>query len=281
MSQEPTPPATQPTTSAVATRQQGGLRGLIEGETFAGQIAKSLPKHMTPDRFVRVAVTAMNKTPKLRECDPSSFCLALLTLSQLGLEPDGRNAHLIPFDNRKKGIVECQLIIDYKGLVELVMRSGLVSNIHADAICENDVFEYDCGEIKAHKIDFRKPRGAAYAFYARATFKDGSVKSEVMTVDDVRAIQARSRAGQSGPWVTDFSEMAKKTVFRRLSKWLPISSEFKDALEKDGDQLEEKRMENAVKIGFASVQTVQQVQPVQAQDDVPMEPVSDNDGGGE
>lgn len=281
MSQEPTPPATQPTTAAVATRQQGGLRGLIEGETFAGQIAKSLPKHLTPERFVRVAVTAMNKIPKLRECDPSSFCLALLTLSQLGLEPDGRNAHLIPFDNRKKGIVECQLIIDYKGLVELIMRSGLVSNIHADAICENDVFEYDCGEIKAHKIDFRKPRGAAYAFYARATFKDGSVKSEVMTLDEVKSIQARSRAGQSGPWITDFTEMAKKTVFRRLSKWLPISSEFRDALEKDGDQLEEKRMENAVKIGFASVQTVQQVQPVQAQDDVPMEPVSDNDGGGE
>lgn len=277
------PPAPQPTSTAVAERKPAGLRGLIEGEAFVGQISKSLPRHLTPERFVRVAVTAMNKTPKLRDCDPSSFCLALLTLSQLGLEPDGRNAHLIPFENRKKGIVECQLIIDYKGLVELVMRSGLVSNIHADAICENDVFEYDCGEIKAHKIDFRKPRGAAYAFYARATFKDGSVKSEVMTLDEVKAIQARSRAGQSGPWVTDFSEMAKKTVFRRLSKWLPISSEFKDALEKDGDQLEEKRVENAVKIGFASVQTVPTPAALPVESDMPQEqePMSDNDGGGQ
>jgi recombinational DNA repair protein RecT len=72
--------------------------------------------------------------------------------------------------------------------------------------------------------------------------------------------------------VSDFAEMGKKTVFRRLSKWLPLSSEFRDALEKDADQLEDQRVQNAVKVQFASVQTVQEALPEP-------EPVCDNDGG--
>lgn len=260
------------TAVAEAPKKALTIRDNLESPAFLDQVKKALPKHLTPERFIRVAVTAMNRTPKLRDCDQGSFFNALLSLSQLGLEPDGRNAHLIPFENRKRGIVECQLIIDYKGLVELVMRSGLVSYVHADSVCENDVFEYDRGQLKEHKVDFRKPRGAAYAFYAICRFKDGSEKCDVMTLDDVKAIQARSRAGQSGPWVSDFTEMAKKTVFRRLSKWLPLSSEFRDALDKDGDVLEEKRVENAVQVKFASVQTLPE--PV-----VEAEPTCDNDGG--
>ena len=274
------------TTTAVAEAPKRALtiRDNLESAAFLDQVRKALPKHLTPERFIRVAVTAMNRTQKLRDCDQGSFFNALLTLSQLGLEPDGRNAHLIPFENRKRGIVECQLIVDYKGLVDLAMRSGQVSYIHADSVCENDVFEYDKGQLKQHKIDFRQPRGAAYAFYALCRFKDGSEKVEVMTMDEVKAIQARSRAGQSGPWISDFTEMGKKTVFRRLSKWLPLSSEFREALEKDGDQLEEKRVENAVKVSFASVKTTHEghvwSDNAQAVSETEMtEPTCDNDGG--
>jgi recombination protein RecT len=178
------------------------------------------------------------RTPKLAECDQTSFFNALLTLSQLGLEPDGRRAHLIPFNNRKRGCVECQLIVDYKGLSELAMRSGMVSRLHSDVVCENDEFEYDCGELKRHRIDFRKPRGKPYAVYALVEYKDGAQKAEVMTLEDVAAIRARSRAGNDGPWVTDYNEMAKKTVFRRLSKWLPLSAEFRDAVDADEDVIE-------------------------------------------
>ena len=105
-------------------------------------------------------------------------------------------------------------------------------------VCENDVFDYDRGEITAHKIDFRKPRGEVFAVYATCAFKDGTKKSDVMSIADVRAIQKRSRAGQSGPWITDFNEMAKKTVFRRLSKWLPLSAEIRDATEADDDVID-------------------------------------------
>lgn len=211
------------------------IRHLLESDSFKEQVGRALPKHLTPDRFIRVAVTATLKTPTLAQCDQGSFFNSLLSLSQLGLEPDGRRAHLIPFKNNKLGITECQLIIDYKGLVELAMRSGSVANIHADVVCENDKFTYDCGEIKEHRIDFRKPRGEVYAAYAFCKFKDGTVKAEVMSLEEINAIKARSKAGSYGPWITDWNEMAKKTVFRRLSKWLPLSPEYRDILDHDAD----------------------------------------------
>jgi recombination protein RecT len=226
------------------------IRDLITSDRFRYAVGAALPTHLKPDRFVRVALTALTRTPKLSECDQASFFQCLLTLSQLGLEPDGRNAHLIPFENRKRGVVECQLIIDYKGLVDLAMRSGKLASIHADKVCANDVFEYDRGEITKHQIDFRKPRGEAYAYYAIARFTDPTSvpKCEVMAKEDVDKIRQRSRAKEYGPWVTDYDEMAKKTVFRRLSKWLQLSPEYRDALEIDADKLEEHRFESAMPV---------------------------------
>lgn len=221
--------------AAPAQKRQLTIRDQIESPKFREEIAKALPKHLTPDRFIRVAVSALARTPKLRECEPVSLFGAMLTLSQMGIEPDGRRAHLIPFENRKRGVVECQLIIDYKGLAEMAMRSGVVSYLHSDVVCDADIFEENMGEIVAHKIDRRKPRGEVYAVYAICKFKDGTAKAEVMSSEEVEAIRKRSKAGQSGPWITDWNEMAKKTVFRRLSKWLPLSPEFRDAVEADDD----------------------------------------------
>lgn len=224
--------------SVPATKAQAPktIRALLETEDFKNQVAKALPRHLTPDRFIRTAVTAMTKTPLLAQCTQASFFNALLTLSQLGLEPDGRRAHLIPFKNNAKGTVECQLIVDYKGLVELVMNTGQVSRIHADVVCEQDIFEYDRGSIAKHQINFKQPRGEAYAAYALIQFKDGTDKCEVMTKEEVEAVRKRSRAGSSGPWVTDWNEMAKKTVFRRASKWVKLSPEQRDIIESDDDQ---------------------------------------------
>ena len=213
------------------------VKGWIETPAFRDQVARALPKHLTPDRFLRVALTALLKTPKLATCTPESVTQCLLSCSQMGLEPDGRRAHLIPYGNA------CTLIIDYKGIVELAMRSGLVANLHADTVCENDAFDYDRGELKLHKIDFRKPRGEVYAVYALARLKDGSEKCEVMTKDEVESIRKRSRAGTSGPWVTDWNEMAKKTVFKRLAKWITLSPEIRDQLaEEDAFEFPEEQI---------------------------------------
>lgn len=235
------------TENAVA-KNKPTIKALLQDKSFLDAVAQSLPSHMKPDRFARIATTTLTRTPLLAECDQASFFQCLLTLSQYGLEPDGRRAHLIPFRNNKRGVVECQLIIDWKGLAELIMRSGLVSNIHADMVCENDQFEYDKGEIKQHKIDWKKPRGKPYAVYCLCRMKDGTEKADVMTLDEVNVVRARSRAGNSGPWVTDFNEMAKKTVFRRLSKWLPLSAELRSATEADDDQYEHSSVESTAQV---------------------------------
>lgn len=207
------------------------LRQLISGDQMKAQFALALPAHLTAERFARVALTCLTRTPKLMDCTQESVMRCLLDLSALGIEPDGRRAHLIPYGNN------CTLIIDWKGLAELVLRSGLIAKLHADIVCENDVFEYNLGEIKEHKIDFTKDRGQMYAAYAMATTKEGQNFVAVMTKTEIEAIRKRSRSGNSGPWQTDYAEMAKKTAFRRLAKWLPLSAEFRDAMEKDGDVL--------------------------------------------
>jgi recombination protein RecT len=214
----------KPTTPAIPR----SVKSWLTSDYFRQQVALTLPKHLTPDRFTRVALTALTRVPKLAECTPESVMKCMMTCSELGIEPDGRRAHLIPFKN------ECTLILDYKGLVELAKRSGDVSSIYAQIVCENDEFTYDTGQVH-HTIDFRKERGPMYAAYSIITFKDGGKHSEVMTRREIDGIRSRSKAANNGPWVTDYNEMAKKTVFRRASKWITLSPEIQDALDADAD----------------------------------------------
>jgi recombination protein RecT len=209
--------------------QPQSLKSILNSDAMRQQFAAALPKHLTADRFVRVGLTALTRTPKLMDCTQESFFRCLLDLSAMGIEPDNRRAYLIPYGK------ECTLVVGYQGLSELAMRSGAVASIHADKVCENDVFIVDRGEIKAHSIDYKKDRGPAFAYYALVKFKDGAEKAEVMTREEVEAIRKRSRSGNNGPWVTDFDEMAKKTVFRRCSKWIPLSPEIRETLEKSDE----------------------------------------------
>lgn len=244
---------TASTTAAVSNKKS--VKDWLESPAFKTQVARVLPKHITPDRFLRVALTAALKTPKLLQCTTESLTQCLLQCSQFGLEPDGRRAHLIPFEDRKKQITICTLIIDYKGLVELAIRSGLVSHIHADVIREGDVFEYSVGEITKHvpwflRRDDQKPSemGEDIGVYAYARMKDGSSAVAILSNAEVYSIRDNSqgwRAFKSGfaktspwdpsNWVSE-QEMKKKTALRRLTKVLPLSPEFRDAVEADDEE---------------------------------------------
>lgn len=215
------------------------LKAILNSENMKLQIAACLPKHMTAERMARVVTTAMLRTPKLADCDQASFFKAILDLSAWGLEPDGRRAHLIPFRNNKLGIMECQLILDYKGLVELARRSGEVATIHADVICKNDDFSYAFGSDQhlRHRPNL-EDRGPILGSYAHVRLKDGTEQFEVLSKSEIDGIRGRSRSKDNGPWVTDYNEMAKKSSFRRLSKWLPISAEMADAFERDNEDFE-------------------------------------------
>lgn len=234
------------------------LKQTLSSAAMREQFARALPKHLSPERFTRIAITALTRTPKLAECTQESLMRCLLDLSAFGLEPDGRRAHLIPYGR------ECTLIIDWKGLAELAMRSGIIAKLHADIVCENDTFVYNMGEVTTHEVDWKKPRGEMYAAYARAMTKTGESFFAVMSKEEIDAVRKRSRAGNGGPWVSDYNEMAKKTAFRRLAKWLPLSAEFRDAQERE-DEISERDvtppLATASKL-FASVPAIAEAAPV-------------------
>ncbi len=200
-------------------------------EKSKAQMALALPKHLSVDRMTRVAMTSIQKTPKLLECTPQSLIAAIIQCAQLGLEPDGvtGESYLVPYKTT------CQLIPGYKGLIKLARQSGQLSTISARAVYEHDKFDYAYGlneKLEHTPTQSDDPGKLAYV-YAVAKLKDGGTQFEVMAVREINAIRSRSRAADSGPWVTDFVEMAKKTVLRRLCKMLPASVELSRAVALD------------------------------------------------
>ena len=209
-------------------------------QAMEGQFAKALPKVITPDRFTRIALTALSSNPKLMECDRNSFLGALMNAAQLGLEPNTPlgQAYLIPFKNTRRGITECQFQSGYKGLLALAYRSGEVSTVQAQVVYEHDKFEYELGlEPKLVHIPADGDRGAAVRVYAVFKLKNGGYSFEVMSMEDVkRHAQKYSQAYKTGysPWQSNFEEMAKKTVLKKVLKYAPVRSDFiVDAVQKD------------------------------------------------
>jgi recombination protein RecT len=241
-----------------------GIRDLVKGDEFKAAIAAVLPDAIKPARFVRVTLNAMMRNPDLIDCTKESFFRCCLDLSSYGLEPDGRMAHLIPFKNSKlcmcghpmdlhKGqectkcncrarrtAFECTLIIDYKGLAALVRRSGDVSIIHADVVYNNDEwsFAYGTDGHLKHKPNLKDRGAERIAYYSYARLKDKSEDFMVMSPAEVERIHLRSKSPSQGPWVTDYDQMGIKTAFRRHSKWLPLSPEVRDAIERDDEAVD-------------------------------------------
>lgn len=213
-------------------------------DQMKGEISRCLPKHLTPERMTRIAVTELRKTPKLQECDPMSFIAAIMQASQLGLEPGILGScYLIPFYNNKSGKYECTFMPGYRGFIDLARRSGQIVSLVARAVYENDEFEYEFGikENIIHKPSMTN-KGPLVAVYAVALLKDGGHQFDVMSKEEVNAIRNTSKSKDNGPWVTHYEEMAKKTVLRRLFKWLPCSVEMQKAVSLD--ELQEAGVQN-------------------------------------
>ena len=157
--------------------------------------------------------------------------------AQLGLEPGTLGqCYLIPFENKKAGTVECQFQIGYKGLIELLRRSGQLSDIYSYTVYENDEFyiEYGLSRTLVHKPNFTD-RGEIKGFYAVAILKDGAKAFEYMTKDEITKHEEKYRKGsyKNDVWNKNFEEMAQKTVVKKLLKWLPVSVEFLEMAAKD------------------------------------------------
>lgn len=218
-------------TTAVATQAPKTFKDLILSDGYKRQIEQALPRGFTAERLTRVVLTAMNKTPKLLDCSKESLWEAVLHCASLGLFPDalGR-AYLVPYGK------VCQLIIGYKGLIDLAYRSDRIGMIQIKAVYEGDKFYYDFGLCpRLEHVPCSTP-GALTHVYSVVHIKGAGMPSfDVMRRDEVEKVRSRSRAANNGPWVTDYDAMAMKTVFRRHAKVLPMSAELAQAMEVDGD----------------------------------------------
>jgi recombination protein RecT len=229
------------------------IRDFLQSQDFQKQAMLALPKGANYVRFARSALTATFTNPKLLDCTQSSFLNCLMRLAQANLEPDGRRAHLIPRKN-KDGTIHCTLQIDYKGIAEQARRYGDVTYIHCDVVCDNDEFDYRFGT--GAKLEHKPAvggRGGVWCAYAFVRQKDGTEEFDVMSTEEIETVRRRSPAADDGPWITDWREMAKKTVFRRLSKILTLSPELVELLEHDEEPLTERERFNAAKPVAASV----------------------------
>ena len=198
--------------------------------SYMGKFSKALPSTITPERFVRIATTAIAGNKELASCTPASLIGALLQSASVGLEvnsPLGQ-AYLIPY----KG--QAQFQISYKGIIELAHRSGQLKSIEAHVVHENDQFEYELGlEPKLKHIPSMKDRGPVTWVYAIYHLVSGGYGFEVMSVEDINAHRKKYSKARTSPWDTAWEEMAKKTVVKKALKYAPMSSEYAKATASD------------------------------------------------
>lgn len=237
MSQVPSPNGGK---QIVQSRAEG-VKQLLE--KMKPNIASVLPKHLTPERLIKVVLTAAIRTPLLYECTKESLMQSVMLAAQLGLDCGGAlgSAYLIPFKRNKKNSdgswsshYECQLIIGYRGMIDLARRSGQIVSIAARPVCKGDVFEMEYGltERLVHRPNQETTPTTENLIgcYVVAHFVGGGHHVEWMNKAQIDAIRKRSKAADDGPWVTDPIEMAKKTVVRRAFKYLPMSIELQQSL---------------------------------------------------
>lgn len=225
--------------SVAADAGIGNVKAFFESQKST--LAAVLPKHVGADRMLKIALGALRTTPKLMQARTDTLLGAIIQCAQLGLEPNTPlgHAYLIPFENRTKGTTEVQIVFGYKGLIDLARRSGQIVSIAAHEVREHDHFEYEYGldEKLVHRPAIGE-RGEVIAFYAVAKLVGGGYAFEVMSKADVIAIRDASQGWQQAvrykkedksPWGAHFVEMGRKTVLRRLFKFLPVSIELATA----------------------------------------------------
>lgn len=205
------------------------------------EIARALPKHLDADRIARLALTLVRKDRNLANCSPESFAGSLLTAAALGLEPGvNGEAYLVPY----KG--ECTLIVGYQGYAKLFYQSPLAKHIDAQAVHENDEFDYAYGlePYLVHK-PAKGNRGDVTHYYAAATLNTGASAFVVLTKDEVKALRG-GKVGTSGQIKDPQHWMERKTALRQLVKLLPKSAALDAASradERTGTELHVERVE--------------------------------------
>lgn len=214
---------------------------------MSSQFKMVLPEHIKVEKFIRVTQTAVQLNKSLLECDRNSLFAACIKASEDGLLPNGKEAALVPF----KGQVQYMPMV--AGILKKIRNSGELASITAQIVHEKDDFKYfidSDGEHLNHAPNMFLDRGSVVGVYALAKMKDDSVYIEVMTMNQVNQVKNVSRAkdSNSSPWNSFPEEMMKKTVIRRLSKRLPMSTDIESTFENDNVFYDLKGEESAAQV---------------------------------
>jgi len=193
-----------------------------------GSISQVAASFMSPERTIKVMLNNFDKNPALFKCTGNSIWRCLMQCVELGLEPGGALglAHLIPFGD------VCTVIIDYKGIEGLCYKSGMIQSITANVVYEGDRFVRKLGTEQSIEHEPGDCEDAAKITHAYCVVKlvNGGLIFDSMSRKQIESIRGRSKAKNNGPWVTDYAEMCKKTVIRRVLKHCPKSIEVQKAL---------------------------------------------------
>jgi recombination protein RecT len=223
---------------AARERQSRPGGGLVQAvRSMEPQFALATQDPKLAAQIARDAVTAISSTPKLQQCDQTSFLAAVMTCAQLGLRPGVMGqAYVLPYNQKNRdgsqGVPRAQLVLGYQGIVELMWRSGMVESLQARVVHEHDVFRVSYGtrpEIVHEPA--QGDRGPAVAYYAVIGLRGRGVVFEVMWRGEMEAFRAK-HGGQT--WKDHFDAMALKTVLKRAAKWAPKTEVVGSALAVDG-----------------------------------------------
>jgi recombination protein RecT len=208
---------------------------------MGGEFKMALPSHISPEKFQRVVMTAAQQTPDILAADRRTLLMAATKCATDGLLPDGREAAFVIFnmkvkrDGKDVWIKAVQYVPMLAGLQKRARNTGQIAGIIAQVVYENDEFvrkpeDFD-NPIQHRPPSLGTPRGKPLGAYAIAKLKDGTIVSEVMDREEIAKVAAvsrsRDREGNAvGPWKDWESEMWRKSVFKRLCKWLPTNAEI-------------------------------------------------------
>lgn len=197
------------------------------------EFRETLPKLISPERFVGTILMALNKNSDLRHCKPASIMGAVYTMAQIGLEPVGTQAYLVPFGS------ECTLVIGYGGMVNLFYRSPEAARLSWGFHCKGDeVFEFEYGthQFLRHKPSYPQDYKNPLSYWVMAKLKTGEENFLVWSKEqchDHGKRYSKLYNSKYSPWQTAPDIMCLKTVLKQLAKTLPVSYDFQRSLSAD------------------------------------------------
>lgn len=223
-------------------------KALTKADTFGAHLHKLmpaikavLPKHLTPDRFLKILRVYASQMPLIYECTSQSVNECVMVLAELGVDVSKARQHaaLIPFRNKKKNIIELQVQMMYKGLIDIALRDGRIVSIEAHVVHKNDTFKCRFGSdpILEHSPRWEGDPGETIAAYAIAKLLGGTTQWEVMTRAELDKVQRSSQDTRpDAAWRNWPDQMRRKTVIKRLCKYLPASPSLAQAIDLDNEQ---------------------------------------------